>query len=134
MNGLNELSGMIDAIYNNKRVTLNSSVLLSVMEGMYVFNPTKIEIISRKKNIEDFVKINIPYYWIRLKVKPNIVTRVMDVNPKLKSEYDKLRNLLNHQYWWRFDKYKDRWYHWNIAKERYFIKAETYKILKENEE
>lgn len=78
-----------------------------------------------------YYKINIPYYWIKLKVKPNIVTKVMDINPKLESEYDKLRNLLNHQYWWRFDKYKDRWYHWKITKERCFIKAETYKHIQQ---
>ncbi len=117
-----ERNNYVNLIPRRKKISIKQYESFTAREQKWF---TKYETIYN----HTYYKINIPLYWIKLKVKPNIVTQIKDINPELESQYQLIRNELNHNYWWRFDKGKG--YKHRIWNNRSYIKQETQNILKQ---
>ena len=147
---------LLELGYNKNRYTRSITHIKNIRKGIYYYCGNKfiINLIPERKHFtikqynefserikkyfdkfenygRVYYKINIPYYWIKLNARPNIVTKIRDINPELQSKYDKILNLLKRKCYWKFGVCKDKYWDFNITKTRHFIKHETYKYVQE---
>ena len=62
LNSHNELSAVIDIMYNYEKLFFNFASTIAYNKGLYILNPTKIQVISKSHSIEEYIKISIPHF------------------------------------------------------------------------